>query len=102
MSIKQSVLVRTKCCLGDLSSFNRVPIENGLLLCKKTLVSVYYKCGNNERKKQRGSRDAGEKKSTHLLCARIAIQKERNVWFLGKERKDTSFYGWERRTREVE
>ena len=32
------------------------------------------KRGNNERKKQRSSGDAGEKKSGHLLCARDAIQ----------------------------
>ena len=37
--------------------------------------SVYHKRGNNERKKQRGSIDADEKKSGHLLCTRNAIQR---------------------------
>ena len=49
--------------------------------------NMYYKRVNNERKKQRGIRDAGEKKSGHLLCARNAIQRR-------------GMYGfWERRGR---
>ena len=55
-------------------------------------MNMYYKRGNNERKEQRGSRDAGEKHNT----------KERDVRFLGKERKATSFIGKERLTRVVE
>ena len=45
---------------------------------------MYYKRGNNERKKQRGSRDAGEKKSGHLLCARNAIQRRGMYGFWGR------------------
>ena len=51
---------------------------------------MYYKRGNNEKKKQRGSREAGEKKSGHLLCIRNAIQRRELYGFLwireGQER----------------
>ena len=42
-----------------------------------------------------------EEEWTSAVCKKRNT-KERDVRFLGKERKDTSFYGWERRTREVD
>ena len=45
---------------------------------------MYYKRGNNERKKQRSSRDAGKKKSGHLMCARNANQRRGLYGFWGR------------------
>ena len=54
---------------------------------KRHSKSVYYRRGINERKMQRGSRDAGEKKSEHLLCTRNTIQRRGFYGFWGKRGK---------------
>ena len=65
-------------------------MENGYCCAKKLSKSMHYKRGNNERKKQRGGRYAGEKKSGHLLCARNNIR-ERDVKFFGKGEEGYKF-----------